>query len=457
MENKENIDMMFLLLNHDVVIRKTGKRYFPIKPDIDYSKNNTISLTEEGAFLLEYIRVQRSVAEIFQQFNVNEADEQKSYIEYFEFLSREGYVKFWDMHMEGKKFLNSIAETEWEHDHIPTVASIELTTKCNFMCIHCYLDDKRAVDDEMTTSQILAVIDKLSEAGMLIVTFTGGEPLLRHDFKDIYVYAKKKGMQVEIFTNGFLLNEEMLQLFREYPPLEIDISLYGATDKKYEEVTGVKGAFTRIKCNIKRYKENGINMALKAPIMSNLEHDMSDLFALAKEFGINMRVRFDMIPTIADESRTSLQINVKRAVELYATYAKEAYSDDADVLVKSLANPNLRIGKNRYSCGLGKCTCFIDHQGKVYPCIETRPLNFGFSIFDEAFENIWCKIRKFSYEQMSEEEEKKYKCVTCKNVSICRSCPAIRERKYGSPFIVKDEDCAFTNELSVYIKKHKSL
>jgi radical SAM protein with 4Fe4S-binding SPASM domain len=118
-----------------------------------------------------------------------------------------------------------------------------------------------------------------------------------------------------------------------------------------------------------------------------------------------------------------------------------------------MADANLRLGKTRYACGLGKCTCFIDYQGKVYPCIETRPLGIGISIFDENFKTIWERIGKFSYTKLKETDEKDYKCLTCKNVCICPSCPAIRERKYGSPLIVKDEDCEFTNELADYIIK----
>ena len=447
----ENFDVHFLILNHNVVIRKTGKRYLLIKTDYDYSKRNMMSLTEDGVHLLNFIKVQRSISEVFQHFSV-QSNEQKSYVDYFDILSKEGYITLWDMQIEGKEFISAIARKEWSPDHTPFNASIELSPRCNFKCIHCYLDDKRTENNEMSTSQIKTIIDILAEAGMLVLTFTGGEPLLRKDFKEIYLYARKKGMQVELFTNGFLLDKELLEIFRAYPPLELDISLYGSTDEKYEEITGVKGAFTKIKDNIKLFKENGISLSLKSPIMSNLVDDMDGMFLLAKEISVNMRIRFSMIPTVNNDSKTNLQINAKKAVELYASYSN-TYNNDVKILCKSMANANLRLGKTRYACGMGKCSCFIDYQGKIYPCIETRPLGIGLNIFDEDFETIWGKIGKYSYEQLQIEDEKDYKCLTCKSVSICPSCPAIRERKYGSPLIVKDEDCEYTNELSDYILK----
>ena len=447
----ENFDTHFLILHHNTIVRKIGKRYMLIRTDHDYSKCDLISLTEDGAHLLNFIKVQRSISEVFKQFNI-QSDEQKSCLDYFNFLSKGGYITRWDMKMEGKEFISAIARKEWSANHTPINASIELSPKCNFSCIHCYLNDAKTGDNEMSTSQIKTIIDILADAGMLSLTLTGGEPLLRRDFKEIYLYAKKKGLLVEIFTNGFLLNNELLNIFLEYPPIELDISLYGSTDEKYEEITGVKEAFTKVRNNIKQFKENGINISLKSAIMSNLAGDLDGMFSMAKEFDINMRIRFGMIPTVNNVSRTNLQINAKEAVELYASYSN-TYKNDVENLRKSIADTNLHIGKTRYACGMGKCSCFIDYRGQIYPCIETRPLGIGVSIFDEKFEIVWEKIGKYSYEKLKETDEKDYKCLTCKSVSICPSCPAIRERKYGSPLIVKDEDCEYTNALSDYIMK----
>jgi radical SAM protein with 4Fe4S-binding SPASM domain len=447
----ENFDTCFLILHHNVVIRKIGSRYILIRTDYDYSKRNMISLTVDGVRLLDFIKLQRSILEVFKQFDIR-LDEQKSYLDYFNFLSKEGYITLWDMQMEGKEFISAIARKEWAPNHTPANASIELTPRCNFNCIHCYLDNDRAGKNELETAKIKTMIDILADAGMLVLTLTGGEPLIRADFKEIYLYARKKGLLVELFTNGFLLNSELLEVFKEFPPLELDISLYGSTDAKYEEVTGIKGAFTRIKDNIKLFKENGINISLKSAIMSNLENDLDGMFAVAKELGINMRIRFCMIPTVNNVSKANLQIDAKKAVELYASYSN-TYKNDVEIFCKSIADPSLHLGKTRYACGMGKCSCFIDYRGIIYPCIETRPLGIGVSIFDEKFEDIWRKIGEYSYEGLNELDEKEYKCLKCKSVGICPSCPAIRERKYGSPLVVKDEDCEYTNALSDYIMK----
>ena len=102
-----NFEKYYVILRHNVVIRKTGKRYILIKTDYDYSKRNMISLTNDGISLLDFITVQRSVSEVFKHFDV-QSSKQKSYLDYFDFLSKEGYITFWDMEPTGKEFISNI-------------------------------------------------------------------------------------------------------------------------------------------------------------------------------------------------------------------------------------------------------------------------------------------------------------------------------------------------------------
>jgi len=120
-------------------------------------------------------------------------------------------------------------------------------------------------------------------------------------------------------------------------------------------------------------------------------------------------------------------------------------------LLESLNNKGSERRRIRYACLLGKCSCFISYKGNISPCIETR--NLGINIFDENFDTLWEKIGNISYNKLIDINEKEYKCLSCKNGCICNSCPAQRERKYGSPLIVKGEDCEYTNELADHILK----
>ncbi len=63
------------------------------------------------------------------------------------------------------------------------------------------------------------IIDQIADAGTLFLLITGGEPLLRKDFGELYIYARSKGILVTLFTNGTLLTEEIIKVLNQAPPL----------------------------------------------------------------------------------------------------------------------------------------------------------------------------------------------------------------------------------------------
>jgi MoaA/NifB/PqqE/SkfB family radical SAM enzyme len=125
---------------------------------------------------------------------------------------------------------------------------MELTFRCNLQCAHCYcnlpLNDQDAINKELSTEKVCDILDQIADAGCLWLLLTGGEPLVRRDFLEIYTYAKKKGFMISLFTNGTLLTEKMADYLAEYPPFILEITLYGVTKETYESITGLIKTFS---------------------------------------------------------------------------------------------------------------------------------------------------------------------------------------------------------------------
>lgn len=432
-----------VILEHDAIIKHIGEQYFLIRASFDYSKKRLLQLTELGVEIVQFIKEAwtiREVADTFSSYANAEAIEG-----YLSYLNENNYVIRWGGDdINAYVNLSSLQRDIWMEEHVPYGATIELTSRCNFRCVHCYLDNCHQTND-LPLDKIKLILDSLAKAGMMTIFLSGGEPLLRKDFKDIYVYAKKHGFLLMIFTNGYLLDDELLDLFLQYPPLEIDISLYGSNDAAYERVTGVKGAFTRIKNNIINYKKHGIFVSAKTPVLTIMKDDLSHMRDFAAEVDIPWRITFDITPTIDNISKDEYRLPAEQAMGLYKEFGDTYYADKG-ILLERIRKGGL-IGRRRYACGMGKSSCFIDYRGYVSPCIETR--HRGVSIFENDFDTVWKNIRDISYEQLSEKEN--YKCLSCDIACICKSCPAIRERYYGSPTIIKEQDCAFAKALKEII------
>ena len=123
----------------------------------------------------------------------------------------------------------------------------EITARCNLKCRHCYINlpagDRRAKERELSLAEIERIADEAVSLGAVWCLLSGGEPLLREDFREIYLMLKRKGLLLSIFTNATLITDEHVRLFKDYPPRGIEVTVYGATEATYEKVTRKSGSF----------------------------------------------------------------------------------------------------------------------------------------------------------------------------------------------------------------------
>src|SRR2546428_3467918 len=125
--------------------------------------------------------------------------------------------------MIARKLLNLTPEA------CPPFCKWESTCRCNLHCVMCYTDcfnTPERIRQELTLPEIVRIMDEIQEAGCLELCLTGGEPLARKDFLDIYAYAKQKGFLLTVFTNGTLLTEKIADYWACSPPSMIEISFH---------------------------------------------------------------------------------------------------------------------------------------------------------------------------------------------------------------------------------------
>jgi radical SAM protein with 4Fe4S-binding SPASM domain len=148
---------------------------------------------------------------------------------------------------------------------------IELTERCNNDCIHCSInlpagDPARA--REWSAGAWKALLDEAAGLGALVVRMTGGEPLLREDFEEIYLHARKRGLRVMLFTNATLVTPGLARLLREVPPLEpAEVSVYGMTRESYEAVTRTPGSFGAFRRGLDLLRGHGVRLAVKGAVL----------------------------------------------------------------------------------------------------------------------------------------------------------------------------------------------
>ncbi|MEW5950156.1 MAG: radical SAM protein [Thermodesulfobacteriota bacterium] len=189
-----------------------------------------------------------------------------------------------------EQFLSSFQDNEIDHNinifrlennkDIPERVYFELTEDCPFKCVHCFCPRDRHIP-QLSTDKIKSILDELHELGTIYITMTGGDPLTRRDFPELYLYAKKKGFLIYLFTNLYLLNKQHVELFLQYPPFLIDVTLYGSCNEVYYDYTRIENAFDKVMANLKTLKNNNINFRLKTPLSIINYHDIDNIEAIA--------------------------------------------------------------------------------------------------------------------------------------------------------------------------------
>jgi radical SAM protein with 4Fe4S-binding SPASM domain len=165
---------------------------------------------------------------------------------------------------------------------------IELTERCNNDCLHCSVNlpagDGEARRRESTTAEVKHVLAEAAALGCLSVRFTGGEPLLREDFEELYVTARKLGLRVRIFTNAMLITPGLAALFKKIPPLDkMEVSVYGMTAATSAGVTGNKASFEAARRGIALLLSRGVPFVVKGAVLPPTKDEMDRFEAWTRE------------------------------------------------------------------------------------------------------------------------------------------------------------------------------
>lgn len=162
----------------------------------------------------------------------------------------------------------------------PLAGNFELTARCNFNCKMCYVhltaEEQQRRGRELTADQWLAIAEEARSRGMLFLLLTGGEPLIRTDFRYLLTELKKMGLLVSVNSNGSLIDRDWLDFFRHEPPFRFNITLYGGSEETYERLCG-RPMFGRVTENIRALRQLGIGVKLNA---SMTPYNVADMEAM---------------------------------------------------------------------------------------------------------------------------------------------------------------------------------
>jgi len=310
----------------------------------------------------------------------------------------------------------------------PLAAEFEITERCNLGCVHCFINQPAGshvqLERELGTEQIKEILDQIADAGCLHLLLTGGEPLLRRDFAEIFLHARHKGMLVMLFTNATLVTPAVIETLKQAPPILVEISLYGASRETYEAVTRVPGSWERFNHGLRLLLESGLPLALKSVILQKNKAELPLMQKFAADRGLRYRYDGSIFPRLdGSDAPYWDRLDIEEMLELDRSDPERMH---AWVLNYELSQKlQLRSEKYVYSCGAGRRSFHIDSRGRLAMCMMARKPSY--SILEMGFLKAWEELGK----EVQLERTLAVPCLDCSASGICIQCPGWSQLVHG--------------------------
>lgn len=340
----------------------------------------------------------------------------------------------------------------------PISATFELTGRCNLRCKMCYIHNAACDSDvrkkELTTEQWIRLAEEALKNGTLILLLTGGEPMLRDDFAAIYRACAERGFLISINTNGTLLTDEIFELFREHPPLRMNVSLYGMSEEVYQNLCGDGKAFYRVTENLKKLREMGIGVRINFTATPHNYHQIDSICRFAGQIGAVIQHTAYMFPPMRTEAicEQASRFTAEQAAQVMVDYLR-ACRDNKDFAaycrskVYELPSRPDECGdvSDSVRCRAARASYWITYDGKMLPCGMIP--NILADVLSIGFPAAWAKITEdFSAVKMPQG------CTSCEEYDRCDVCPAICFAENGSfdevPKYICDKNNAYRTILN---------
>jgi len=297
----------------------------------------------------------------------------------------------------------------------------------------------------MDAGFIRQLLKEAVDLGALSVLFTGGEPLLRDDFQDLYLFARRLGLAVTIYTNARKVTPELAALFSRIPPgRPIEVSVYGMRADSYNAVACRAGAFEEFWRGItllQKYKIPFIvKQSLLPPNLSEMAEFESWAGTLAAMRGrpvytMNYDLRSRRDNPVKDRQIISLRMTPGETVAVLAR--NPDYAKTLPQFCGRFIGPP---GNQLFRCGAGKGLC-VDAYGKAQMCMALRHPGYVYDLHNTTgAEEAGVSPLKFVLTQVFPEWRKlkavnpEYlrRCARCFLHGLCEQCPGRSWAEHGT-------------------------
>lgn len=371
----------------------------------------------------------------------------KDAIEFYMLLEKDGFVFIDDgyeystikpeQHLGSKvgltrKEIEVFFNELYPHEYQLRDVHIEITSKCNERCLHCYIPDEYKLKS-ITPDLFYNIIKQCSEMKVLHVNISGGEPMMHKEFCNFIRECKVNNLSVNILSNLTLLNENVIAAMIDNPLLSVQTSLYSMNENIHDSITQKKGSFTKTKKAILRLIKEGVPLQISCPVINQNKDSYQDVVKWANENDIQANVS-NIIMGTYDKTLDNLKCRMSLCdMEKFILDTNQYNTPEVNT-----------FNANDFVCNVCNSSICINQDGDIYPCAGWQSYVID-NISNDRLINIWQNSKKIK--ELRGVRKKDFPtCITCESNEYCTMCMVrnANENKDGDPFILNNYFCDLT-------------
>ena len=291
----------------------------------------------------------------------------------------------------------------------------------------------------MTTEQVEGRPAAGRRPGLpLQVRFTGGEPLLRPDFEELYLFARRLGLAVLLFTNARRVTPGLADLLARMPPREpVEVTVYGMHRESYEAVSRVPGSYAQFRRGVDLLLERGVPFVVKGVLLPPNRGEMDEFEAWAATLPgmteppsyvvfLDLRNRRDD----AEKNRLIASLRLSPEEARGRAHPRRGEVPRRDGRVRARASWGRPAPSS--SAAAPATAVSIDAYGRAQPCMGVRAPELTVDVLPASLATTLWSASPACASCAPPNPEYLRRCARCFLHGFCEQCPAKSWTEHGT-------------------------
>lgn len=401
--------------------------------------NADYSVIEQDA--IEFYRLLEEDGFIVSGETVEELNQKDVRFSYSELLPKTVRYDFTPEAFRTDMDTQNYLENHFKENPRLTQLQIEITSRCNERCVHCYIPHE-SKNDDIEPSLFYDVLEQCREMDVLGLTFSGGEPMLHPNFIDFLHKAKEYDFSISVLSNLTLLNDEIVAEMKANRLSSVQVSLYSLNSDIHDSITQVSGSFVKTRDAILKLIDNDIPLQISCPVMKQNKNCYPSVAKWAKEHKVRADTDYIMM---ARSNHTTDNLTNRLSLEEIEKVIQDIIVNDYDYEERLVEADFSEVEKKDIGddllCGVCISSICMVANGDIYPCAGWQSYICG-NVTEQPLSEIWEHSEKVRYLRNLRKKDIP-ECMDCTERHFCAVCMVrnANENPEGNPLKVNKHFC----------------